>query len=169
MGNKNFLMKLITLKDSNDPEKIKMRNRTFANLKRGLSPKTRWYAYEVIEKYGGNIKSDIDITIAGLFATYDEHASGVGNLGALWRKIVEKRKQKEDNSSALFHFNRLLACKNSKEICNRIIPIIRYAKSESIPVDYEKLYEDLIQFSNLKEREKIIKNWVQGYWRSKND
>lgn len=167
MNKQNFLARLLDLSwPSEDPKKIKIRNQVYPKLKRGLRPKTRWYAYEVIQKYGGNVNSLEDIIIAGLFATHDKNISRGGNLGTLWKKIILKREESKDKPSALFHFNRLLACKNSEELCYRLIPIIHYAKAESIPVDYQNLYNDLTQFSNQKYREVIIRKWVQSYWRS---
>lgn len=161
----NNLLKLAA--SSDDPKSLKRRNYCYAKLKRGLCSRTRWYAYEVIQWCQGDIYSLEDITLGGLFATHDKNITHGGNVGALWAQIVKKRREELDKSSSLFHFNRLLDCKDSKELCNRLIPLIHYAKAESISVDYQKLYEDLTQFS--KHREEIIRNWSQGYWSYKND
>lgn len=165
---KQLLANLLQLSAScDDPKNLSKRNRYYAKLKRGLCPRTRWYAYEVIQKYGGDIYSIEDITIAGLFATHDKNIAQGGNVGALWAKIVKNRKEELNKSSSLFHFNQLLACKDSEELCIRLIPLIRYAKAESIPIDYQKLYQDLTQFS--QRREEIMRNWAYGYWSNEND
>lgn len=179
MNKKKFPASLFTLSwPSDDPKKIKIRSQVYPKLRRGLRSTVQWHAYEVILKYGGNIDFIEDITISALFATHDKNISRGEDLGTLWKKIILKRGKPEqkklteqeerelkEKSSSLFHFNRLLACKNSHELCCRLVPIISYAKSESIPVDYQKIYEDLTRFSDLRSRENIIKIWVQSYWR----
>ena len=58
-------------------------------------------------------------------------------------------------------FRRLLACDSRDEICQHVRHAIRFAKSQSAPVNYRQVFVDL-WFWQWREHTKV--EWAKVYW-----
>src|SRR6056297_2447042 len=120
-----------------------------ADLRRGFSPGTEHRCWPYIAVYCDLSKKRERIiwqTIAAGFATFEQTADS-GNLGATMRRLaLDGAPGSPEDALKSFdaRFRRLLSCDSVVEVCERLVGIIKAAKSKSIiPIDFEVLYEDL--------------------------
>jgi CRISPR type I-E-associated protein CasB/Cse2 len=134
-----------------------------ARLRRGLSDATRRDAWPVLGRLFGELAVDHPVfeTVAGCFALYPfESAPAVGNLGETMRRAMPEEKMRDEKESHT-RFRRLLACDSRDEICQHVRHAIRFAKSQSAPVNYRRLFVDLWSWQ-WSERTKV--EWAKAYW-----
>jgi CRISPR type I-E-associated protein CasB/Cse2 len=116
-----------------------------ANLSRGLSQTTRHLAWPYLAQLGIEPDDEPGMLTAGLFAEFhDGHSKTAGNIGATWRKVYDKRrnrKQKPTDPEQL-RFRRLIAC-DAEELADHLLGIVRFAKDASEPINYDTLWRDL--------------------------
>jgi CRISPR type I-E-associated protein CasB/Cse2 len=139
-----------------------------ARLRRGLSETTRQEAWTVLGPYFGPmaIGNPVYETVAGCFALHPPlvPASNIGNFGDTMREVMRDKKREEkdkrrEEEETHTRFRRLLACSDSKEICEHVRHAIRLAKSKEKEVNYRKLFEDLWWWNDWT---KIA--WAKAYW-----
>lgn len=134
-----------------------------ANLRRWWSPATRHYAFPVIARLAGGSALDRPeiCLVAALFAEHSEHSPKTGDLGATCRRIAGKN---PDSFEA--HFRRLLSSQDlASDLAPNLLKIIRRAKKDSLPVNYEKLEDDLRRWSYSAENAERIKiQWAKSYY-----
>jgi CRISPR system Cascade subunit CasB len=104
-------------------------------------------------------------TVAGLYATHPEETSE-GDFGALCRALLGEEERKQLATAAGVgpisrRFQHLLAAED-EEIFDRIIRLVLRAKAEDIPVNYQRLFEDLLNWQYRTER--VRTEWARGFW-----
>lgn len=143
-----------------------------ADLRAGLSESTEYRAWPHIlgiNAYAFD-KSDrkaVWLTIAGGMALLlNKKDESLGNMGATLKTIAKGQGEEGLNSFAS-RFRRLLSCRRQEEICPQLIAVFRAAKQKEVPIDFKKLYWDLIQWNNPERKVKI--EWAKAYWGSDSD
>lgn len=136
-----------------------------SNLRRGFSRGTENRCWPYIAPYCDLTRDKERIiwtTIAAGFAIH-ERSLARGNMGVTMRRLALEGSTgtREDALNSFdARFRRLLSCQNSKEACERLPGIIRAAKNKgNIPIDFERLFEDLWFWG-----EKVKLSWAQTYW-----
>jgi len=138
-----------------------------ADLRHGLSEATQYRAWPHI--LGINHKAFdtlrdkvIWLTIAGGMATLlDGKNRSYGNMGATLRNIAIEQ-GKEGLNSFGGRFRRMLSCRRPEEVCLQLTGVFRAAKQKGVPINFSKLYWDLIQWDNPERQVKI--EWAKAYW-----
>lgn len=131
-----------------------------AELRCALVKSKRFRAYPYLGWCGGigpDYPARVKQTVAGLFASHPE-PGGSGNMGRLCRNLCRKDEDMEKGPMAK-RFQHLLAAERNDEILERVTRVVLRAKAEGIPVDYQKLEEDLIYWGDRKKTE-----WASAFW-----
>jgi len=132
-----------------------------ANLRCVLVDNKKHRAWPALNRLGVAIKDDNSAYIAGLFATHPEETSA-GNFGATCKAIEQKRGEERSDDSKLTsterRFQHLLAAERA-ELYGRILRLVLMAKSQGVPVNYEKLIPDLKFWGNRTKTE-----WASVFW-----
>ncbi len=135
-----------------------------ANLRCILVDNKKHRAWPALYRLGIAIKDDDFAYIAGLFATHPEETS-TGNFGATCKAIEQKRGDKRSDDSKLTsterRFQHLLTAEKS-ELHGRVLRLVLIAKSQSIPVNYEKLILDMKFWGDRTKTEWASAFWAQG-------
>ncbi len=141
--------------------KHKDNRRLMANLRCVLVDNKKHRAWPALNRLGIAIKDDNSAYIAGLFATHPEETS-TGNFGATCKAIEQKRGEERSDDSKLTpterRFQHLLAAERA-ELYGRILRLVLMAKSQGVPVNYEKLIPDLKFWGNRTKTE-----WASVFW-----
>lgn len=142
-----------------------------ADLRRGFSPGTENRCWPYIAKFC-NIENERERRIwqcvAAGFATHEGTAEK-GNIGTTLRTLAldGSAGEIEDALSSFdARFRRLLSCSSAIEVCDRLPGILRAAKNKGIPVNYERLFHDLLYWGN---GEKVKVRWASAYWGDKSE
>ena len=131
-----------------------------ADLRCVLIESKRHRAWPSLSRLGIPIDDDVLPFVAGLFATHPEIATE-GNFGNTCKAIEQKRDQKstdEKLTATERRFQYLLAAEKN-EIQDRVQRMVLMAKSQGIPVNYEKLALDLRYWNERTKRE-----WASAFW-----
>lgn len=147
-----------------------------ANLRCALVESKRHRAWPYLGHLGGiaERRSDKTVqthfnrtvqTIAGLYATHPEETQE-GNIGALCRGLLDEDERKKlANAEGVGPISRrvqhLLAA-DGDEVFDRIVRFVLRAKAEGIPVNYEQLYKDLLEWEWHADRVRI--RWAVSFW-----
>lgn len=140
-----------------------------ANLRCILVDNKKHRAWPALSRLGVKIDNDISAYVAGLFATHPEETS-TGNFGDTCKSIDQERgkKQSDDNklTSTERQFQHLLAAEGWEELRNRVLRMVRMARSEGIPVNYEQMEIDLKILSNPSNtwRDRTKTRWAAAFW-----
>lgn len=134
-----------------------------ANLRCILVENKKHRAWPALNRLGIAIDDDISAFVAGLYAThFDESLKG--NMGVTCRTIEQKRNDKRNDDNKLTpterRFQHLLAADKS-EIPERVVRMVLMAKSQAVPVNYEKLLHDLKYWG-----ERTKTEWASSFWSS---
>jgi len=133
-----------------------------ANLRCILVDNKKHRAWPALNRLGVAIDNDVAAFVAGLFATHPE-ATTFGNFGATCKTIEQKRGDKRGDDNKLTpterRFQHLLSAERGDELNNRILRMVLMAKSQGVPVNYEKLETDLKYWSDKKKTE-----WAAAFW-----
>jgi len=132
-----------------------------ANLRCVLVDNKKHRAWPALNRLGIAIKDDDSAYVAGLFATHPEETS-TGNFGDTCKATEQKRGDKRSDDSKLTsterRFQHLLAAEKS-ELYGRISRLVFMAKSQGVPVNYEKLIPDLKFWG-----ERTKTEWASAFW-----
>ena len=132
-----------------------------ANLRCILVDNKKHRAWPVLNRLGIAIKDDDSAYVAGLFATHPEETSA-GTFGDTCKAIEQKRGDKRSDDSKLTsterRFQHLLTAEKS-ELYGRILRLVLMAKSQGVPVNYEKLIPDLKFWG-----ERTKTEWASAFW-----
>ena len=144
--------------------KYKENRGVMANLRCVLVANKRHRAWPVLHCLGISADDGNGITafVAGLFATHPQDSKEVGNFGTTCEAIQNKRGERHGNDTKLTpterRFQHLLAAERS-ELQDRVLRMVLMAKSQNIPVNYEKLQTDMKYWGD------GIKNqWASAFW-----
>ena len=133
-----------------------------ANLRCILVDNKKHRAWPALNRLGVKIDNDILAYVAGLYATHPEEAA-TGNFGATCKSIERKRDDKRGDDSKLTpterRFQHLLTAERGKELNERVLRMVLLAKSQGVPVNYEKLATDMKFWSNRTKTE-----WAAAFW-----
>ena len=98
-------------------------------------------------------------TISAGFATFETSSPGT-NLGDTLRLLaMGDSKSEQGLKSFEGRFRRFLTCSSAEEVCTLLPGIIRAGKSKAIPINFVKLYEDLLYWG-----EKVKIRWSKSFW-----
>lgn len=106
-------------------------------------------------------------TIAGLYALHPmEEIKDGYNFGDACRLLAACRNKGGDSLNSPFdrRFRRLLACSSKEELCAHLTDIVRGMKSEAIPINYERLYEDISWWGDA-----VRERWAIHYWSNRKE
>jgi CRISPR system Cascade subunit CasB len=136
-----------------------------ANLRCILVDNKKHRAWPVLNRLGVEIDNDISAYVAGLFATHPEEIS-TGNFGSTCKAIEIRRGDKRSDDSKLTpterRFQHVLVAEKGGELHGRVLRMILMARSQAVPVNYEKLETDLKFWSDRTKTEWAASFWTQG-------
>ncbi|MDD5328427.1 MAG: type I-E CRISPR-associated protein Cse2/CasB [Sulfuricella sp.] len=136
-----------------------------ANLRCILVDNKKHRAWPALNRLGVSITDDDMAFVAGLFATHPEETFS-GDFGATCKVIEQKRGKRESDDSKLTsterRFQHLLAAERGEELYARVLRMVLMAKSQGVPVNYQKLEADLKHWSDRKKAEWAASFWMQG-------
>ncbi len=132
-----------------------------ANLRCILVENKKHRAWPVLSRLGVEIGNEAAAYVAGLYATHpDETAQG--NLGATCKSIERERNEKRSDDNKLTpterRFQQILAA-DRHEVFERIMRMVKMAKSHGVPVNYAQLETDLRYWSDRTKTE-----WAASFW-----
>jgi CRISPR system Cascade subunit CasB len=130
-----------------------------ADLRCWFRDASRPRAFPTLIQLRGTLEDDAFNTVAALYAHYAEHREGVGDFGALLRKLAQEHNTFEGR------MRRLLCC-DAEEVLNRLRPVVLAAKRESAPVDYLQLYLDLRSWGHDYWGDEVRKRWATAFWQA---
>jgi CRISPR system Cascade subunit CasB len=135
-----------------------------ANLRCILVDNKKHRAWPALSRLGVAIDNDVAAFVAGLFATHPEVAT-VGNFGATCKAIEQKRGDKRGDDNKLTpterRFQHLLSAERGEELNDRVLRMVLMAKSQGVPINYEKLETDL-KYWGKSDRAKT--EWAAAFW-----
>lgn len=132
-----------------------------ASLRCLLVPAKEHKGWHVLSRLGIHIKDKDSALIAGLFAFHPVFTPEENyDFGATCRRIHYKQSFDESDKISPFEkrFERLLAAEK-QELGDRLRGIITFAKKENIPVNYDKLRDDIRYWGVDKK-----KDWASSFW-----
>lgn len=142
-----------------------------ANLRCALIESKRHRAWPLLGRIGGigtDHKSRAVAAIAGYYATHPPAADEQpqGNLGDLCRKLLDNDERvkldKADGVGPISRrFQHLLAA-DGEEVFDRVLRFVLRAKAEGIPINYERLYRDLLDWEYYPDRVRV--RWARSFW-----
>ncbi len=136
-----------------------------ANLRCVLVDKKKHRTWPVLNRLGVEINDEVSAYVAGLFATHPEKTS-FGNFGSTCKTIEQKRGDKRSDDNKLTpterRFQHLLSAEGRKERHERAMRMVLMAKSQGVPVNYEKLETDLKFWNNDTKTKWATSFWAQG-------
>ena len=132
-----------------------------ANLRCILVDNKKHRAWPTLNRLGIAVKDDDSAYVAGLFATHPEETS-TGNFGVTCKAIEQKRGDKRSDDSKLTsterRFQHLLTAEKG-ELYGRVLRLVLMAKSQDVPVNYEKLIPDMKFWGDRTKTE-----WASAFW-----
>jgi len=151
-------------------ERVKADDRGFlADLRCGFNPGLEYRAWPHLAPWcnlADHHQRTVWQTIAAGLALH-RGSSRCGNFGRSLRAIAIGGAQGagEDALSTFEpRFRRLLTCNDAAEVCRRLPGILRALERSGVPVDYERLFWDLLLWD--KDPQEIKVRWAAGFWGS---
>jgi len=142
--------------------KYKNNRGVMANLRCILVDNKKHRAWPALNRLGVAINNDVAAYVAGLFASHSEETL-TGNFGATCQAIERKRNEKRSDDSKLTpterRFRHLLAAERGDELHKRVLRMVLMAKSQGVPVNYERLETDLKIWNDRTKTE-----WAAAFW-----
>jgi CRISPR system Cascade subunit CasB len=136
-----------------------------ANLRCILVDNKKHRAWPALNRLGVEIEDEVASWVAGLFATHSEEAA-IGNLGTTCKNIEIRRGDRRSDDNKLTpterRFQHLLAAERGSELNDRILRMVRMAKTQGVPVNYEQLETDMRYWSDRTKTEWAVSFWTQG-------
>lgn len=140
-------------------ERIKENRGMMANLRCILVPNKKHRAWPVLHRLGIAIDNESAAFVAGLYAKHPMKTSS-GNFGNTC-KLIEKNRDHSDGDKIKpteRRFQHLLSA-NKDEAKDRVLRMVMMAEREGIPVNYEKLVEDITDWND-----EIKTKWAAAFW-----
>ncbi|HEY9167072.1 MAG TPA: type I-E CRISPR-associated protein Cse2/CasB [Candidatus Kryptonia bacterium] len=132
-----------------------------ANLRCVLVDSKKHRAWPALSRLGVPINDSVLPFVAGLFATHPEETSN-GNFGSTCKEIERRRNETSADESKLTpterRFQHLLASERD-EVQVRVQRMVLVAKSQGVPVNYERLVTDLKYWNDRAKTE-----WASAFW-----
>lgn len=132
-----------------------------ANLRCALIAGKRHRAWPALSRLGVKIDNDVDVFVAGMFATHPEVADS-GNIGNLC-KLIELRRDASGSKDAKLtpterRFQHALAASRD-EVLDRVLRLVLLAKAEGLSVNYSQLRHDLKRWDD-----RVKTAWASAFW-----
>lgn len=132
-----------------------------ANLRCFLVENKKHRAWPVLNRLGVEIRNEAAAYVAGLYATHSEETDN-GNFGATCKRIERERNEKRSDDNKLTpmerRFQQILAS-DKHEVFERVMRMVKMAKSHGVPVNYVQLETDLRYWSDRTKTE-----WAASFW-----
>lgn len=141
-----------------------------ADLRCALVYSKRSRVWPYLARFGGigaDFRAQAVQTIAGLYATHpSESHNESDDFGSLCRKFLsddERNKiaMAEGVGPITRRFQHVLAA-DREEVFNRVTRFVLRAKAEDVPVNYGKLFDDLLAWET--RADKVRTRWAQSFW-----
>jgi CRISPR type I-E-associated protein CasB/Cse2 len=139
-----------------------------ATLRKGLIAHQAQYTWPLLNPFGGvgyQYQARVIQTIAGLFAHHPTNTDK-GNFGDLCRKLLDDNERenilKGESGSISKHFQYVLAA-DGEEIFARVSRLVRRAKRDDIPINYQRLLDDLTGWESYR-KDGIKTQWGLAFW-----
>jgi len=136
-----------------------------ANLRCIFVNNKKHRAWPALNCLGVKIEDDVASWVAGLFATHSEETTS-GNFGTTCKTIEIRRGDKRSDDNKLTpterRFQHLLAAERGAELNDRVLRMVRMAKTQGVPVNYEQLETDMRYWSDRTKTEWAASFWTQG-------
>ena len=117
-----------------------------ADLRCALVESKKHRAWPVLHRLGVAVTNRVAAIVAALYATHSEEKRE-GNFGETCLAIQRCRGEKPGDDSKLTpterRFQHLLAAEKGDELYKRVTRMVLMAKSQGVPVNYERLETDL--------------------------
>ncbi|MFZ5366982.1 MAG: type I-E CRISPR-associated protein Cse2/CasB [Spirochaetota bacterium] len=134
-----------------------------AAMRRADNPSTEYQAWEILVSYGVSLEQDYErlayATVGAALARSSPEKDGTYSLGEALARSGKDGKPGDGEKARL---RRLLACSDSLELVDVLRPVLRLIESRSVPIKYEQLLWDILQFSNKPEKVKI--RWAETFY-----
>lgn len=146
---------------------IKQNKGFAAKIKKGDNSATEYQSWEILARWTklGDRQSTKSFALIGAsIARSKRSANGNLGLGGAIRSTVDG-KQEIEHSSGAVRLRRLLACQDQGELLRILRPTLRYLESKEIPVDYNRLLEDINWFNSDTSRERTRACWAEDFYR----
>lgn len=139
-----------------------------ADLRSALVESKRHRAWPVLAAFGGvgdDWRALCVQTVAGLYAMHPKETAE-GDFGATCRALLsDDERQKLHDAREIGplsrRFQHLLAA-DREEVFGRVTRLVLRAKSEEVPVNFERLYEDLMKWQYNPESVRV--RWAKSFW-----
>jgi CRISPR system Cascade subunit CasB len=140
---------------------------------RGLMASLRCYliaskkhrAYPALNSVYIRIDNTVGAFVASLYATHPKEIY-TGNIGDTCKTIMHKRDGYKDSDKLTpteRRFQNLLAADSFDELSERLIRIVLMAKSQDVPVNYERLLSDLDSYYRYG-KDRVFQEWASSFW-----
>lgn len=141
---------------------------TLANLRCALRDKLKHRAWPILARFGGiddyakeyDHQAKVVQTVAGLFAVHPKDDS-IGDFGLTCRNLMrddEKLYDPKDVGPIGRRFQQLLSSER-EEVCARVIRFVLRMKAQDVPVNYDELFDDLLDWGV-----RIKAKWAGSFW-----
>ena len=135
-----------------------------ANLRCALIEGKKHRAWPALHRIHVAVDDDVKAMVAALYATHPEE-TGQGNFGNTCKILETKRDSGAKGDDKLTpterRFQHLLAAEAGAELFGRVTRMVLMAKSQGVPVNYERLVIDLGYWNERTRRE-----WASAFWNS---
>ena len=142
--------------------RIKDDRALMANLRCTLVDAKRHRAWPALHRIHVPVDDDVKAIVAGLYATHPEEADQ-GNFGNTCKVIENRRAGGVKGDDRLTpterRFQHLLAAEPGAELFGRVTRLVLMARSQGVPVNYERLLVDLGYWNDRTRRE-----WAGAFW-----
>jgi CRISPR system Cascade subunit CasB len=133
-----------------------------ADLRCTLVEGKRHRAWPALHRLGVAVTNRVAAIVAALYATHPEETRE-GNFGATCRAIQSRRGDNRSDDSKMTpterRFLHLLAAEKGDELHQRVTRMVLVAKSQGVPVNYERLETDLKFWNDRTKTE-----WAASFW-----
>ena len=144
----------------------KERRGVLAQLRCGIVPGKQHRAWPLLARFDGieGHGGEVVRTIAALYAAHPEESVS-GSMGRVCRRLCSDDERRDDEKPGPIgvRFQHLLAAETA-EVCPRVVRLILRAKVEGIPINYEQLQDDLLQWESPQQRRRVQERWAKQFW-----
>lgn len=134
-----------------------------AALRRAASAGTQRQAWPILFSLGEDIGSLAACTIGALYAEHPLEDPNAYSFGTTCRRISnDGGKSHEIPENFDRRFRRLLASDSQGDVAGQLKTWIRFASAKGVGVNYERLFWDLLAWTNHADRIKL--QWARGFW-----
>lgn len=131
-----------------------------ANLRCFLVENKKHRAWPALSRIGIDISNDAAAYVAGLYATHPDETEQ-GNFGSTCKRIERERNESGDENKLTpteRRFQQILSSERH-EVFERVMRMVKMAKSLGVPVNYAQLEQDLRFWTDRTKTE-----WAASFW-----